>query len=67
MLDKMKNRTIELDVLKSFLGNFCLHLEFFNEFILEKINSNLKGVFISSSTEKDSEEARGEEKTLSEN
>jgi len=64
MLDKMKNWTIIMDALKSFLGNFCLHLEYFNESILEKINCNLKGVSISSSTEKDIEEARGKEKGL---
>jgi len=64
MHDKMKNRTIVMNALKSFPRNFCLHLKYFNESILEKINSNLKGAFISSSTEKDREEATRMEKSF---
>jgi len=64
MLDKIRNRTIEMDDLKSLPGNFCVHLEYFDDSIIEKINSDLKGAFISSSTEKDSKKARGKEKSL---
>lgn len=64
LLDKIEHRTIEMNELKSFSRNFFVHLEYFDDSIIEKINPLFKGAFISCSTEKDNEQARGQEKTL---